>query len=153
MRNYKRNNGRVEYKRTSDFGRVWVSSNCGLQMIRREVRHTIAGHLYVDIDVANCQPTILNQVLLTHNYNDFKTLNSYIENRSEYLAQIQNTYNVDKSAAKHLINIVLYGGSFKTWLKLNDVSVCDRKLNFIRQLQDEIKSITSIVVELSLIHI
>ena len=96
-------------------------------MIRREVRHAIAGHLYVDIDIANCQPTILNQVLITHNYNDFKTLNSYIENRSKYLEQIQNTYGVDKSAAQHLINMVLYGGRFETWLKLNDVLVCDKK--------------------------
>ena len=72
LKHYLRNNGKVVYNRTSEFGRVWVKHNCGLQMIRREIRQTRADG-YLDIDIVNCQPTILNQILLLHNY-AFKSL-------------------------------------------------------------------------------
>ena len=84
LKKYKKNNGRVEYVRTTDFGRVFAEHAVGLPSIRREIRHTICGDECVDIDMVNCQPTILNQVLTLLN-KEFMSLNRYIINRDNHL--------------------------------------------------------------------
>ena len=53
---YKKSNG-------SQDGRWFVcgKNNYGLQSIAREFRHTLCKDEYYDLDVKNCQPTILHQ--------------------------------------------------------------------------------------------
>jgi len=100
LKKYKKNEGRVEYIRKTDFGRVFAEHACGLHMIRREIKNCIAGDYYVDIDIINCQPTILNQVLLLAN-KAFVYLNTYVINRAKHLEEIQSTYDVDRDTAKN----------------------------------------------------
>src|ERR1700722_2375618 len=53
----------VTYKTTSSgFGRVYATKSLSLGSIRKEVRHTLANDIYVDIDIENCHPMILRQV-------------------------------------------------------------------------------------------
>ena len=148
LKRYKKNKGQVQYQRNADFGRVFAVNGCGLQFIRKEIRHTLAGDEYVDIDIVNCQPTILNQVLLIHNYKQFKHLNDYVHNRPAYLKEIQDTYNVDKDNANILINMIIFDGSFATWRDSNDIQT-RHKLPIIKELQREIKQMSAIVSEMN----
>jgi hypothetical protein len=51
---------KVTYKLTSSgFGRVYATKSLSLGSIRKEVRHTLAKDIYVDIDIENCHPMIL----------------------------------------------------------------------------------------------
>ena len=145
LKKYKKNEGRVEYIRKTDFGRVFAEHACGLHMIRREIRHCIAGEYYVDIDIINCQPTILNQVLLLAN-KEFVSLNSYVINRAKHLEEIQVTYNVDRDSAKHLINRVIFSGSFSKWAKHHNATTLE-KLPFIKELEKEVKQISAFILE------
>ena len=53
----------VVYKMTGcGFGRVYATKSLSLGSIRKEVRHTLAKDIYVDIDIENCHPMILHQV-------------------------------------------------------------------------------------------
>src|ERR1700733_5778331 len=56
-------NAKVIYKKTScGFGRVYATKSLSLGSIRKEIRHTLAKDIYVDIDIENCHPMILRQV-------------------------------------------------------------------------------------------
>jgi hypothetical protein len=54
---------KVTYKLTScGYGRVYAMKPLSLGSLRKEVRHTLAIDIYVDIDIENCHPMILCQV-------------------------------------------------------------------------------------------
>ena len=67
----KNNKLKVSYKRPKyNLGRVYPAKSLSLCSLRRELRHTLAHGNYVDIDVANAHPEILNQLCIHH---DIKT--------------------------------------------------------------------------------
>jgi hypothetical protein len=85
---------------------------------------------------------------LIHNYKQFKSLNSYVNNRPAYLKEIQDTYNVDKDNARILINMIIFGGSFTTWRDSNNIQT-NHKLPIIKDLQREIKQISEIISDMN----
>ena len=73
----KNNKLKVNYKRPKySLGRVYPAKSLSLCSLRREIRHTLAHNTYIDIDVANCHPEILNQLCIHHNIKT-KYLNKY----------------------------------------------------------------------------
>ena len=54
----------VRYNRVINMncGRVNPKNSLGLFSIRREIRHTLSKQRYVDLDIDNCHPVILNQI-------------------------------------------------------------------------------------------
>ena len=72
----------ISYVQTKDIncGRVFPKNGLGLFNLRKEIRHTIANEFYVDIDIENCHPVILEQVC-KHNKIECKSLTKYINNR------------------------------------------------------------------------
>jgi P4 family phage/plasmid primase-like protien len=128
----------VKYQRPDGytFGRVYPIKSLGLSSIRREVRHTIANDIYVDIDVSNAHPELIYQTCMYHNIK-CNVLGEYIKNRKEKLEMIMTEYKVSRDVAKNLFIIVLYFGSFKTWLKNNDLSPSLKPNDFIEKLIQE----------------
>ena len=123
------------------FGRSNPENGLGLHNIRREVRHTLANEYYIDIDVINCHPVILHQIL-KHNNIECKYLTKYIENRNDYLNNIMETYNLNKDKAKILFISLLYGGSYKKWLKeINSEIIIEE----IQLFNDELWNIGKII--------
>ena len=106
------------------FGRTYCYKGVGLQYLRQEIRHTLANGICTDIDIVNCHPVLLLQILQTK-YNDykqrFKGLYKYIKSRSEILDRVQSQYNVDRDTAKNLFIRILYGGNFEKWLSDNNI--------------------------------
>jgi hypothetical protein len=47
-------------------GRFFADNSLSLQNLSRQMRHTIAGHLYYDSDLENCHPEICRQLCVKH---------------------------------------------------------------------------------------
>lgn len=119
------------------FGRVYVKNNkVSLGTLYRRVRHTLCRKLYVDVDIVNCQPTILNDVLRDNNLKHDK-LDFYINNREIVLEDIIKCFDCKREHAKELINSLVNGGSIKTWMDKNNLQekvYC----TFIHKLSEEL---------------
>lgn len=66
LENYVNNskNGKIKvtYKQANGRGRFFAEHGCSLQSLCREIRGTIAGDLYYDIDMVNCHPMIFKKL-------------------------------------------------------------------------------------------
>jgi P4 family phage/plasmid primase-like protien len=122
----------VKYKRAKgySFGRVYPVKSLSLCTIRRQVRKSIARHLYKDIDASNAHPEIIYQTCKYHNIECSK-LEEYVKNRDAKLKEIMDKYNVNKDDAKLLFIILLYFGSFETWLKSVKLDLKTEPIQFI----------------------
>ncbi len=77
---------------------MWISLNTP-----REVRHTIANHLYQDVDVKNAHPVIL-AFLCKQRKIPCPLLEEYINNRDEKLALISTNKEIAKSVVLSTLN-------------------------------------------------
>lgn len=116
---------KVKYMKTAGytFGRVYPVKSLSLGTIRRELRHTIARdsknnnqQIYKDIDIANCHPVIIYQMMKKNDVN-IVHLKDYVNNREKHLHNVMNEYKVDRDSAKNLFIRILYFGEFETWAK------------------------------------
>ena len=102
----------IIYKKKCSYGRTFCRWSAGLQSLRKEIRHTLAKDYYIDIDIVNCHPVLLLQILKMKKYKNIKYLSKYVSNRDEYINLIIAKYNVSRDAAKQLFIRLMYGGSF-----------------------------------------
>lgn len=125
---------------------IWGRSNpdgmVSLFSIRREIRHSIAGKHYTDIDIDNCHPQLLYQLCIQHAI-PCEYLEKYVVNRKAYLEQVQAYYNIDYDAAKKLFIILLYGGGFKRWA--TEVKTDKPELEFIKNFISEFRFIAEVI--------
>ena len=131
----KNNKLKVKYARPKyNLGRVYPAKSLSLCSLRREIRHTLAHGNYVDIDVANAHPEILNQLCIHH---DIKTkyLNQYVSNRTEILKETMEQYECSRDEAKTLFISLMYYGSFESWPNSNKKEPTDFIYNFINELK------------------
>jgi len=131
----KNNKLKVSYKRPKyGLGRVYPSKSLSLCSLRREIRHTLANGIYVDIDIANCHPELLNQLCIHH---DIKTkyLNQYVENRSDILTETMTVYNCNRDEAKTLFISLMYYGTFSSWEPSQNKEPTEFIYNFINELK------------------
>ena len=89
-----------------DFGRLSPQNGVSLQNIRKDVRNTIAAHLYWQLDVSNAHPLILTSIVKHLQWNA-PCLKRYVEHRQEVLDELQ----VPFEKAKRAILIIMYGGN------------------------------------------
>ena len=131
----KNNKLRVKYARPKyNLGRVYPAKSLSLCSLRREIRHTLAFGNYVDIDVSNAHPEILNQLCIHH---DIKTkyLNQYVSNRTEILKETMENYECSRDEAKTLFISLMYYGSFESWPNAHKKEPTDFIYNFINELK------------------
>ena len=121
------------------YGRVYPQKSLSLCSIRKQIRHTISFHQYVDIDVVNCHPELLLQVC-EHNNIKTKYLKEYVENRDNILLEVQRDYNCSRDDAKLLFIILAYFGSFNTWVSDNNIKN-NQPTDFIQDYINELKCI------------
>jgi phage/plasmid-associated DNA primase len=138
----------IHYQKSN--GSVWGRSNpdnmVALFSIRKEIRHTIAGKYYTDIDIENCHPQMLYQLCIKHAI-PCDLLEKYVINRADYLQQVQAYYVVDYDAAKLLFIILLYGGSFAKWA--TEVNTDKPELPFIKEFISEFHLIAEVIANLN----
>jgi len=139
----------IKYKQAKkmNLGRVIPDKSLGLFSIRKAIRHTLCKNTYIDIDIVNCHPILLYQISKKHKF-DCKYLKKYCKNRDEIRLELMEYYGVSKEDIKDLFLVLLYFGSFNTWLK--DLEVKPLKTDrteFIINYTDEIKKIGNIICE------
>lgn len=144
-KNYNKTNNlvKVRYTRSDlvEFGRVNPDKALGLHSIRREVRHTLAKDLLVDIDIVNAHPVILNQLCEKFNYPN-KCLNKYVNDREELIATYTSMYNTSRDDIKTLFIRLINNGSYKKWITDNNYEIED---DFLSKFNLEMKKISELV--------
>lgn len=143
----------VKYNRIKNFnfGRCNPDKALGLFSIRREIRHTLAKNEFEDIDIDNCHPVMLEQILT---YNNFKCphLQDYIKNRSDWFDLVRKTFKIEKlvqgdknlmkDIPKNLFIRILFGGGFKSWSK--DYNI-DESIKIPKKIEEFIEEVKVII--------
>ena len=104
------------------FGRVQPIPWNSLGVIRNEIRGTLCYDKYIDCDVVNCQPEMINQLLVAHGMPNAE-FNKYCSHRGECLKKIMDTYSCDRPAAKTFYIMSVYGSSFKSWCEKYEITM------------------------------
>ena len=151
--NIKKNILKVKYiKSKYGYGRVYPIKSISLCSVRRELRHTLDHYnneiKYIDVDMVNAHPVILNEICKIHNINLFY-LNEYILNRDDIINNISIIFNTSKDIIKTLFIIILYNGSINNYLTKNNIEIKQNTNEYIYLLnfQDDIKKIGALIYE------
>jgi hypothetical protein len=88
------------------FGRLYGSQG-SLEMMEADVRGTLCGEFYYDVDIVNCHPVLIHQIAKLKFNMDMPEIRKFCENRDAYYAMLSENRDVAKSE----IFKVLYGGS------------------------------------------
>jgi phage/plasmid-associated DNA primase len=148
----------VKYNRIKnfDFGRCNPDGALGLFSIRREIRHTLAKNEFEDIDIDNCHPVMLEQILTKNNIK-CDLLRDYVYNRSDWFDLVRKTFkikdlvngdkNLMKDIPKNLFIRILFGGGFSSWCENykidNTIKIPKKIKDFIDEVKIIIKFISS----------
>lgn len=91
-------------------GRWFASSLSSMQRMPKRIRHSICNGLWIDLDFANVQPSILASLCKKW---DFKHsfLANYVTNREDILAELVGAGVECREKAKEIILVVMFGGS------------------------------------------
>jgi len=133
------------------FGRVYTKNKITLGTLYRRIRHTLCKDYYVDVDIVNCQPSILHSVLSCNGFQCQK-LGTYINNREEVFEQIMSSYSCSREIAKELINALVNGGSVDSWIKENNLTQ-GFYLPYIDLLSTEITNAQTAIIQNNKHHI
>lgn len=101
----------VKYHQTTpEYGRMFANRSQSLQNITRAVRHTIAGGLYLDIDIENAHPVILEH-LCKQRMIDTPVLTLINKNREAALEMVMKPTGMSRGDAKQLFLAIMNGGT------------------------------------------
>ena len=127
------------------WGRIIPSNNLSLSVFRRSSRHTFCDGSYIDLDMQNAQPTIINEICRQNSYTN-KYLDDYVKDPKKFREIIMKHHNCDKDTAKELPIILMFGGCYSTWLKENDISVhANNRIEQFVEIESFMRSIIEIV--------
>ena len=110
--------GRVTYKTTTGYGRVYATRGLSLALLRKRVRHTLCQGVYIDWDMVNAQPVILLELLRRNRPDEpelWISLNEYCQNRKDVLDSVVATHGVSPGYAKTLFVAIINGGTYANW--------------------------------------
>jgi P4 family phage/plasmid primase-like protien len=125
------------------FGRVYAKNNLSFIGLKKEIRHALSIDNYVDIDMKNAQPTILEQICKKNNI-ECKYLSKYVDNRDDILKEVMEIYKVPRDQAKELFIIIMYYGSFNKWCEINGIKGKEMT-EFIKNFQKGIQKTGEII--------
>ena len=130
-------------KQLETYGRLFPQ-NASLASLPREIRNTIAGDIYYDIDMKNCHPQLLSQYCAKNNIK-CDVLDYYVANRELVVDSICNEnkkYNISPSQVKNTILTIINGGN-------GDFKISKAPETFIFKLKAEIQNIHALVCKLN----
>ncbi len=127
------------------WGRIIPSNYLSLSVFHRPTRHSFCDGNYIDYDMINAQPTIINEICKHHNLGN-KYLTKYVARPKKYREFIMGHHNCSKDQAKALPIILMFGGSYTTWIRENDITTNEgnRITDFV-EIESFMKTIIQIV--------
>lgn len=104
-------------------GRQYVqeSKELNYQMMKKELRHTLAKEFYIDVDMENAHPVLLSYILKSHNISH-PELDDYVMNRETKLKSIIEKCKCNRKVAKELLLVILYLGNIENYLVDNEIT-------------------------------
>jgi hypothetical protein len=96
--------------RSAGGGRWFAKGEATIQRMPRRVRHTLCAGLWIDLDFSNCHPVLLQQICVKEGVH-CPSLDRYISEREEMLAEVVSAAGCSRDEAKKSILKVLNGGS------------------------------------------
>jgi len=126
------------------WGRVIPANYLSLSIMHRPTRHSICEDKYIDIDIENACPNVINEICKSNQILDKKYLSAYATDPKALRTKIMERHSVVKDVAKTLPISILNGGTYKGWLKKNNLDD-DNLLPEVQKLENEIKPIMDII--------
>jgi hypothetical protein len=121
------------FKQKNKIGRYSAVGSLSLQSLPKQIRHSIAGNFYYDIDIVNCHPVILEFLCKKFGFKCDK-LSFFINNRDTCIGYVPTA---DEGAVKTAFLSILNGGvkGFNDILKQSNL---DELHTFIYELDQEL---------------
>lgn len=116
-------------------GRLFANRN-GYQYIKKNIRRLLCDGKVTSVDISNCQPTLLDQLVKKYAHYSCETINKYVMNREKILEDVSKVYNVPKSQSKDLFIRLINGGSYEKWFDDNHL-VNARPTEFVYKFKDD----------------
>ncbi|KAL7550481.1 hypothetical protein ACHAWF_013704 [Thalassiosira exigua] len=89
-----------------------------LQGMQSDLRMALVGKFGHDIDCENSEVRLICSLARQLNLeNIIPSIFDYRDNRARWLSMIEDAFRVPTSDAKRLVNIILSGGRYETWLR------------------------------------
>jgi hypothetical protein len=94
-----------------------------LQGMQSDLRAALAGRFAYDVDCANSEVRLICSLSEQLGMKDLiPTIFDYRDRRGYWLRYIESVHGVSESDAKRLVNIIVSGGRYETWLKRVGIS-------------------------------
>lgn len=109
-----------------------------LQNCYGRVRRLIVDGKLTAIDLTNAHLEIIKNLafFLEIPKDKYDILNFYCDNRKQVLNEIMNVFNCDREVAKNYFIIILFGGSYDTWITHNNLlDKNDLKTDFMKSFE------------------
>ena len=126
------------------WGRTQPKNYLSTSIFHRPTRHTFCEGYYIDYDMENAHPTILNEICRHHSIEN-KYLTKYAKDPKKLRSFIMEYHNCDKEAAKKLPIILMFGGLYTTWIR--DCKITKNETKPIKDFK-EIEKFMKTVIEI-----
>jgi len=122
-----------------------------LQTLPKKLRQKIM--VGTDVDMANAHPTIILSIAKASGYKH-RWLQAYVDNREEFLRQIQANCGVDRDAAKQVMLAISYGANifskkegsaYRMWVEEN--GAIDNLPRCVKEYAAELKELKVKIIE------
>tara|TARA_R110000851_G_scaffold37076_4_gene96027 strand:+ start:152 stop:2584 length:2433 start_codon:yes stop_codon:yes gene_type:complete len=138
----KKNVVKTKYNRKIKVARVYPMKYLSNGVMWKKIRHFLCSEKYIDIDMVNSHPVVLNQICL-HTGIQCDNLTYYIDNRKTIIKEMMKLYNLDRDSIKEVFITTINGGLVSSWMKKHKLT---KEYKFLNQYELELKKIRNIVI-------
>lgn len=124
-------------------GRLYAKGSYSLQSLSRRLRNSLAQDTHFDIDIVNCNPTLLHQLCKKNGW-VAPHLETYNKNRSQTLKDISEDILCSIEDAKELFLSLINGGTYENWAAKRSIKKTS-PTPFVKKFIAELKTIRKLI--------
>lgn len=128
------------------WGRICPDKWLSVSIFHRPTRHTLCSDKYVDLDMVNAQPHVVNEICKLNGIIN-ANWQRYCDDPKKFRHAVANHYGCSYDAAKRLFLTLSFGGSYATWLHDENISPEAPLLTEVTTLEEEIQEVIDLVYE------
>tara|TARA_R110000868_G_scaffold31916_4_gene116592 strand:- start:120 stop:2492 length:2373 start_codon:yes stop_codon:yes gene_type:complete len=133
---------KTKYNRKIKVSRVYPNKHLSNGVMWKKIRHYLCKESYVDLDMVNSHPVILNQICIQNGIQS-ESLNHYIHNRKNIIQEMKELYNLSREDIKEVYLTTINGGLVSTWMKKHNLTV---KYDFLYEYEKEMIKIRKMII-------
>jgi len=128
------------------WGRICPDKWLSISIFHRPTRHTLCCEKYIDLDMVNAQPQIVNEISKRNGVIN-KTWELYCKDPKTFRYAVADHYGCSYDAAKRLFLTLSFGGSYSTWLQDENINPNTELLSEVLAMEQEIQEVIDNVYE------